>query len=517
MTRRAALRWIGRSAAGLALAGLGVKGIAVERGPEGAEAGARPPGARPGHAGPTAAGAAEGAPHAAVQVFRSRPDLRPPAILVDVPPSPDASPGLVVTDCHFGPGQQGPMLIDGEGNLVWFVPLSPPDSTALRAFNVRVQQYHGPVLTWFEGAVLNGHGLGDYVLYDTRYRPVTRVSAQNGYQGDLHEFLLTDEGTALFTCYGQRPADLSRYGGPPNGSYYYGVVQEVEVATGKLLFEWRSDQHVPLEESYKPVSRTPEVPWDYFHVNSICVDPTDGNLIVSARNTWAVYKLHRHTGTVIWRMGGKASDIQMGPNTGFAFQHDVTLWPGGVLTIFDNEAGPPVEASQSRGLVLALDQAARKATFLTQYLHRPPVLADALGSVQDLPDGHRFMGWGTSSYFTEYDRSHRVLFDARLAPGTQSYRAFRQAWTGRPAQPPDIAVERGPSGTTVYASWNGATEVAQWAVLGGDHPSALRVLAQARRTGFETAIALPHPPPVLAVVALDRDGRRLGGTRPRTV
>src|SRR5262249_10107755 len=178
----------------------------------------------------------------------------------------------------------------------------------------------------------------------------------------------------------------------------YGVAQEVDVATGRLLFQWRSDKHVGLSASYERVPAKASNTWDYFHINSIAIDPTDQNLLISSRNTWAVYKVHRTTGAVMWKLGGKGPNFRMGPGTHFAFQHHVTLHPGGILTIFDNEGGPPNEASQSRGLVLSINEPRRTARFVKQYHHRPPVMSEALGSVQTLDSGHVFIGCGSSSY-----------------------------------------------------------------------------------------------------------------------
>jgi hypothetical protein len=438
------------------------------------------------------------------QVFKSRPDLHPPTVAIDIPQAATALPGLVLTDSSAGPGQQGALIIDGSGELVWFFPAS-------AASNVRVQTYRGqPVLTWFEGAIVSGHGEGHYELCGSAYQEVAQVHAVGPYQGDLHEFLLTEAGSALFTCYGEAKADLSSLGGTRAAAYYYGVVQEVDVATGRLLFEWRSDEHVSFDESYVPTPTSPIVPWDYFHINSIDVDPTDGNLIISSRNAWAAYKLDRNSGEVLWRLGGKRSDFAMGPAARFAFQHDVRRHADGTLTLFDDEAGPPSEASQSRGMVLALDEKSRTATVLNQYDHLPALLSRALGSMQDLGQGHCFVGWGISSYFTEYDGLGQALFDGHLVAGTSSYRAFKQPWEGRPVGGPDIAVTAEQETTTVYASWNGATAVDRWSVLGGPDRQRLDPLGMARRAGFETAITVPTPPAYLAVEALDISGAVLG-------
>ncbi len=446
-----------------------------------------------------------------VQHFRSRPDLRPPQIVIDVP-ARKVVPGRIFTDCHGGLAQQGPLILSETGRLVGFMPLTPKPTPAQRAFNVRVQTYRGkPVMTWFEGGVVSAHGQGHYEIYDESYHPVAQVHAGNGYQGDLHEFMLTDQGTALFTCYGRATGTFPGTG--RRGNYFYGVVQEVDVASGRVLFQWRSDQHVGLGESYYQPPSNPKNTWDYFHVNAITIDPSDNNLVISSRNTCACYKVDRETGKVIWKLGGKGGNFRMGPGTRFYFQHHITLHPGGTMTIFDNEAGPPREASQSRGLVLAIDEGSRRVRLVRQFLHRPSVLSDALGSVQLLTHGHTFMGWGTSSYFTEYAGDGTVLFDGHLTPGTLSYRAFKQTWTGRPATSPTLAVSRAGAGATLHASWNFATEVAGWAVLGGRDAEHLETIGVARLAGFETDIALPHAPACAAVEAIDGKGQILGRSR----
>ena len=440
------------------------------------------------------------------QVFMSRPDLQPPIVTIDVPSDAAALPGLVLTNSSAGPSQQGALMIDGSGDLVWFLPSS-------AASNVRAQTYKGkPIVSWFEGEIVDGHGEGHYELYDTTYQQVAQVYASGDYQGDLHEFLLTASGSALFTCYGQATADLSSVGGANEGSYYYGVVQEVDVATGDLLFQWRSDDHVGFDESYVAAPESGGTPWDYFHINSIDVDPTDGNLIVSSRHCWAAYKVDRASGAIIWRLNGKKSDFTMGAGAHFAFQHDVRRHLDGGVTIFDDEGGPPNEATQSRGLVLDLDETSRQATVNTEYHHLPPVLTQALGSIQVLGQGHHFVGWGESSYFTEYDASGKVVFDGHLTSGVASYRAFKEPWAGWPAGNPDTAVATGlGTGTAiVYVSWNGATEVDSWSVLGGTDAQELAVLGVASRAGFETAITVPQAPAYLAVEALDSGGHVLG-------
>jgi hypothetical protein len=442
--------------------------------------------------------------------FHSRPDLIPPSILVAARPENPGIGTYVFTDAHGGHGQQGPMIIDRAGNLVWFLAVSDNGSTTERVMNLRVQTYRGqPVLTYWTGGLVASHGAGHYVILDEHYRQIATVQAARGLKGDLHEFRLTPQGTALLTAYGQASARIPDPDGQGfrHADYFYCCAQEIDVATGKLLLEWRSDRHVPFSASHRlPTPEQPTTPWDPFHMNSINVDPSDGNLVVSLRNMWSFYKVNRKTGKTMWTLGGDEGEFGIGRGAHFAFQHHVTPHGNGIYTVFDNAAGPPAIAKQSRGLVLNVDEKRRRVKLVRAYRHAPPVLTEALGSVQPLGDGHMFVGWGDSSYFTEWDARGNVVLDARLSGGVVSYRAFQEKWRGTPVEPPRIVVVPGATGGTLYASWNGATVHRGWRVLGGLSADKLAQLAVVAVHGFETGIELSSVPPVLAVEAIDDQG-----------
>lgn len=467
------------------------------------------------HSGGSLSSFRAGTVHDGVQRFHSRPDLQPPQVLIDTPVHGSLG-GLVVTEVHGGPSQTGPLMIDQKGEIVWFQPLSAQPSAAHRAFNVQVTTYQGkPVLAWFEGAVVAGHGQGSYTLVDTNYKQVAQVHGQNGLQGDLHEFVLTPQGTALFTAYGTAQTSVNVNGSDQQVSYWYGVVQEVDVASGKLLFQWRSDEHIPVTDSYVLPTVLMGGSWDYFHINAISIDPTDGNLVISSRNCWACYKVDRNSGEVIWHLGGKQNDFSMGPGTRFEFQHDVKLHPGGVMTVFDNGGGPPQEANQSKALVLNVNESSRRVTLKHAYEHKPLVYSDALGSVQPLADGRWFVGWGRSTYFTKYDANGKVLFDGHLgSSGASSYRAFLQNWNATPPTPPNAALVHSGSGAIVYASWNGSTALTRWIVHGGASAGELKPLGSVPAQGFETGIRLPTAPAYVSVSACDAAGKVLATSEP---
>ena len=439
--------------------------------------------------------------------FRSRPDLRIPALSVATT-SRRADTGLIFIAPYNAPSEQyGAVIADNEGLPVWEHPLADLVTT-----NFAVQSYRGRrVLTWWDGVVRHGHGVGAYTIAREDYTPLMHVQAGNGLHGDLHEFLITERGTVLLTAYRILDYDLSSVGASANGTIQDAIFQELDLASGRVLLEWHSLDHIPLNESYYPVYE----PWDYVHLNSIDVD-RDGNLLVNSRNTHTVYKVDRRSGEIIWRLGGKRSDFAIGSGASFAWQHDVRRQPDGTLTVFDNE-GPPNGAAQSRALILDVDERARKATLLNEYKHPSPLLATSQGSVQILPNGNVFVGWGAEPYVSEFSRSGELLFDAQLGKDYLSYRAFRLHWTGHGEGRPAVAAARDGERTMVWASWNGDTRTRLWLVMAGGRRGALSPLSATQRSGFETAISVRGRPRRLAVRALDYAGNVLGESAAITV
>lgn len=441
-----------------------------------------------------AAGCGSGKPPPPYQHFHSRPDLKPPLVRI-LTPAHGTDPGYVFIAPKKHVAQAGPLILDDKGHVVWFRPL---DTRGVTDF--RVQHYRGlPVLTWWRGRPTHGKGDGNYAIVDSSYRPVARVRPGNGLVGDIHEFLITKCDSALMTIFHRVHRD--------GRTIFEGALQEVDIATGRVLFEWHSIDHVALDESYEKRPRKATVPYDYFHVNSIDVD-TDANLLVSARNTHAVYKIDRRTGEIIWRLGGRKSDFTIGPGARFAWQHDARRLPDGTISLFDNEAAPQV-GRQSRAIVLRLDLKRKRAALVRSFVHRPPLIAVDQGNAQLLPDGHFLVGWGHQPYVTEFDARGRTLFDLRFGRGSDSYRAYRFRWDGRPIDRPALAIHKG----VAYVSWNGATDVAAWLVL---------VDGTERRvpkTGFETAVPLPdlNSRSAIEVEALDARGHVIGSSGLRRV
>ncbi len=443
------------------------------------------------------------------QSFHSRPELRPPIVTVSA--KAQTATGAIFLAPYSGVGQYGPMILDEHGGLIWFKPLSPAGT---RAADFHVQQYEGkPVLTWWQDPLIaNGSRTAGDIIANSSYEDIAIVRAGNGYQPDLHEFQITPQGTALITVYDAIDCDLSSIGGPRNGALADTLLQEIDLKTGLVMYEWHSLDHVPLSGSYASAAHTnPAEPFDYFHINSIDVEQ-DGDLLVDARNTWAAYDVDPRTGQVRWQLGGRQSSFKLGAGTGTAWQHDARQQPNGAITFFDNGAFPRVHP-QSRAIEVALDPASMSATLVRSYEHQNSLVAGSQGNVQALLGGDWMVGWGQAGYLSEISPAGQVLFNAHLPPGWESYRSYALPWRGQPARAPALAAMRAPvagGATVAYASWNGATDVSSWRALEGSSPATLRPASSIARSGFETTIALPPTTAYVAVQALDGSGTVIG-------
>jgi hypothetical protein len=450
------------------------------------------------------------------QSFYTLPGAQAPVMAVTLADR-DPRAGLILTTNGPGPGQYGPLIYRPDGRLVWFQRLSGGET----AENLSEQSFEGqPVLTWWRGRVLElGFGQGEDVIMNSSYQTIGHVSGANGLKADLHDFQIVGGDVAYITAYNPIRCDLSPVKGARDGSIVDTAIQEIDLRTGLVRWEWHSLDHIGAEESeVEPESGSR--PWDYFHLNSIDVEGGDsnqsGNLLISARSTWAGYLLEAGSGRVIWRLGGNRSTFKMGPGTRMAWQHDGRVLPNGELTFFDDGANPPIH-KQSRALRIKLDLSARTASLTSSFTHpSPPLLAASQGNVQTLADGNTLVGYGGVPAISEYDSAGHLVFDAHQPLDMSFYRAFRFPWSARPKTPPAIlaSLNNTSEETIVHASWNGATNVASWRILAGRQPDALTAQATIVADGFESSTSLPRRYAYAAAQALDSSGRVIGASQP---
>ena len=442
---------------------------------------------------------------ATTATLHTLPDLHPPLLRID-DPAKGTAPGYVMFAQKGGKNRpSGTVIADNEGRIVWYHEVP----KGLEATDFRAQTYRGrPVLTWWQGTISKaGIGRGSYEMYDASYHQIATVKAAHGFDGDLHEFQLTPRGTAYITVYHEVPVDLRSAGGPKDGYAEDSVVQEIDIRTRKVVFEWHSLDHVPLTESIQAhrepaLHATKKRPLDYFHVNSIA-DGAGGTILISARNTSALY-LIRRDGSIVWRLGGKRSDFGPAAAVRFRYQHNARFHGPTTISLFDNGAIPK-EEPYTRPIVLKIDPATKTAKILKTYVRPKKLSSPFEGNLELLPGGGAFVGWGGIRKLTEFSPAGRVLFEMTLPYG-DTYRGYRLPWTGSPGGKPLVAV----AGDRVYASWNGKQRIARWQVLAGPDSDHLAVVASRPWAGLETMIGLETPPKAVAVRALDAAGRTLG-------
>ena len=429
--------------------------------------------------------------------FHSRPDLRAPRMSIEA--HTGAGTDLLFITPRYGGHGEGVMILDAAGELVGLHGV--PGRAGGGLLPTRYQG--APAMQWWEGSIERGLGDGEFVIMDESYRERARLRTV-AYPTDLHELLITPQDTA----YAFAMDVIERDGRLIDDM----LVQEIDIATGRLLWEWRASDHVDITESVEP--QPEDGPWDYLHLNSIELDH-DGGLLLSARHTDTVYKVDRQSGRIIWRLGGKRSDFEVPEEAVFRQQHDARRLADGTLSLFDNATNDSEADTQPRGLVFRLDEEAGTAELVRELAPPRPINASSQGNLAIGADGRATIGWGSANLVTGYDASGTTTFDAAMPPGFTSYRAYRAPWRGLPSDAPYLSVEPGEAGAPVaWFSWNGSTEVAEWELLAGADEATLRPGERVARNGFEAGIAVPAGAEVVAVRALDSTGTVLATSLP---
>jgi hypothetical protein len=477
--------------------------------------------------------------------FVSAPELHPMIVSVDSYVASQLASGLIFNAPYASSGvsiygQSGALIVDNDANPIWFRPLSNP---SLMNTDVKVQTLNNQqVLTFWQGTLATppsytnipagGAEPGScFYILDNSYHILTTVSAYYDFIPDVHEFLITPSNTLLFLATKVVPMDLRPYGGPQNGAIHDFAIQEIDLTTNALLFFWDALDHIPLSSSFLPAataSQSSDV-WDPYHLNSVgLISDNQDDLLISGRNTWAIYRLNKTTGNFVWTLIGDGSGDFAIPNPAatFAWQHDARFYSGNIISMFDDEccANPdiiPPGTTPSHGLVLNLDLVNKVATLNTTYYHNPNVNSSSQGNNQLLSNTNRFVGFGSSGSYTEYAMagntqatpSLNVLYNAQMPGSNMSYRSYRETWVGVPYYQPSIAVTTNTTQTIVYASWNGATEINSWQVYAGVYSDRLSLVASAAKNGFETAITLSNGYLYFQVKALNSQGEVIGTSK----
>jgi hypothetical protein len=420
------------------------------------------------------------------QTFYTLPGVQAPIMTVTVPDR-DPAAGDIFTSNGPGVGRYGAFIYTPQGRLVW---IHQPSGGVVDD-DLNVQSYEGQRdLTFWQGRVLSlGFGQGEDIVMNSRYQTLATVTGGNGLKADLHDFQIAPDDVAYITAYNTIRCNLSSAQGPRNGAILDAVVEEIDMRTGLVRWEWHSLDHVSVNESE---TAPPSGPWDWFHINSIDPEP-GGDIFISARNTWAGYQLQGGSGTILWRLGGLDSSFTMGPGTKTYWQHDGRILPDGDVTFFDDGDDPRHEP-QSRAVTIALDFKTHEARLVSAFTHpAPPLLAASQGNLQTLADANTLVGYGGVPEISEYSPDGALLFDAHLPYEMIFYRAFRFPWSAQPLSPPTALAGLNNVGETiVHMSWNGATDVASWRVLAGKQPGSLTPQTTIQTTGFESSTILPE-------------------------
>ena len=474
--------------------------------------------------------------------FVSAPQLHPMKVSVSPYNPASLAQGIIFNSPYTSSaestyGQSGSLIVDNDGNPIWFRPLSSP---SLMNTDLKVQTLNGAsVLTFWQGTLATPPAYTNlppggaepgacYYILDNHYNVITTISAFNGFISDVHELLITPKNTALFFGTKVVPMDLTPYGGPENGSIHDYSIQEVDLATNELIFYWDAIEHIPLSSTHIPIASASQSSnvWDPYHLNSLGImnDGSD-NILFSSRNTWTIYRLNKITGKFVWQLSGDGSGDFSIPDTAaqFSWQHDARFLPGNKISMFDDACCTsydyvPPDTTPSHGLILSLDLVNHKASLVSSYYHDPQLNSSSQGNTLSLSNGNIFVGYGGNGYYTEFSGagnnesmpSVNSLYNTQM-PGTNiSYRSYRDIWVGTPNYPPVIVVKEVNNQTIVFASWNGSTETQGWLLYAGLSSVTLNLVASEMKNGFETAITSANNGPFFQVQAVDVNGQVIG-------
>ena len=288
----------------------------------------------------------------------------------------------------------------------------------------------------------NDNTLGKIIVMDENFNEIKQLELlpNNGHgaiRTDNHDFVYFNDYHYILPAYVNRSGvNMNAYGGANSVELIDFAFQEI--VNGQVIFEWNSANFPEFLQHTDPIyyqqyATNPKV--DYFHFNSIAIDPNDNNFIVSARHMNQIYKINRTSGQIMWRFGGSNDDFNLTENKIISHPHHATILPNGNLLLFDN--GVTKTPQQSRLVEFAIDENNFTATIVNQYTETGRYF-DIMGSAQKLQNGNYFIGWGgnitsqvnaNKSDITEVNANGNIVLDISFSNNpnsfTYSYRALK--------------------------------------------------------------------------------------------
>lgn len=275
----------------------------------------------------------------------------------------------------------------------------------------------------------------NFVLIDTVHMaPSDRVKEM---PIENHDFIILDDGHYIMSTYVYGEEHIA--GEAEKSKVLSALIQEVK--DGRVIFEWSSLNDDLIRQSCfeRCIDKTSHDYRDYAHLNSITIDPSDGNLILSLAAEYQVIKIDRQTGKTLWRLGGKTDEFGLKPDQFFIRQHFARITPDGYLMLFDNQASAlhPKEFSkhkpfdlkptyQARILKFKLDEKNKK---ITDFVEIPlGVRADIMSSVHYVKPDRYYVGYGAPQIAgEEIGQDRHSYLKIYLQSPYVSYRSYKIA------------------------------------------------------------------------------------------
>lgn len=301
--------------------------------------------------------------------------------------------GLLLVDPSYA------MIFDTEGCLIWY---RGNEDIEMSAFHLQ-QHKTDDKIRYSMHVQTDRSSLsyirGKHLLMNEKFQVIDEVQVLKtdkhpAMPADEHEFVYIDDGHYIVLGYEEKTGRVDGYDKPVE--YVSVIIQEQK--DGKVVFEWVSDDYFELFGACQEKCIGSHNP-DYMHINSVVIDPKDGHLVVSSASGYYLLKIHRKTGEILWRLGGKSDEFKLASEYLFYRQHDVQISEDRWVSVFDNqwssqEGIVELLSENSRVLKLKINEDQKKIEEVKTY----PLYTKApfMGNVQTLQNGDMFVGCGSA-------------------------------------------------------------------------------------------------------------------------
>jgi hypothetical protein len=296
--------------------------------------------------------------------------------------------------------------MDRSGKIVWFLPAQ---SDSVRGPFRNVQLTKDGTITYLDNSDCFELALTGEPLWKAPNDGKVSGAQQEFYH---HDFTKLPDGTYLCAGY-QYVDEKNYYDNSITCKVRYNTLIQYNAA-GELLWSWSEKYHSEPAQMFAGIAST-ATSNEGTHLNGFSYDKAASGIVMSFRNSSAIYKIDHQTGDILYNLATALNGVKKGGSTPYNSQHGPFVMPNGNILVYNNNSSSEQRISWPVVQMFSQPTATQPAKKVWEYECRSAAFPNGIrgkeGYAMSLPNGHILVCMGGVNFGFEVTMDKQVVWE----------------------------------------------------------------------------------------------------------